>query len=1616
MRMAVVVLGILAVWLWAMTAQGADTGAISASALAEIHGLEQEKAARNPAQRRLDSNLIYAHRKLLTGTASRAAPRLQPDVKFRPDGTVVVDITATVSEELKAFIKQSGGEVINSFPQYQTIRAAVPLGAMEAIGGREDVQFVARASEARHNASSVDAEGDVCHEANLARLTFGADGTGVKVGVISDDDLSNTVAVAMGNLPTNVVTLPGQAGTPVHSEGTAMLELIYRLAPGAQLYFATDAPSPAQGASNLLALAAAGCKVIVDDVIYVDESPFQEGQPMAQAVQTVSDQGVLYFSSAGNYGNKDSGLSGTWEGDFADGGAVGAPITGTGKPGGGFESGRLHNFGGGTNYNMIVAIPNQGGVALWWSDPIVGSTNDYDLFVLDGSGGSVVGASNTQQTGTQFPGEGVGAALNAGNRVVIVKYSGDSRFLHLAGGNSFQLGFSTSGNIRGHSCSSAANAFCVAATPAYTANPSGGPTGPYPNPFTGGTANLVEFFSSDGPRRQFYNPDGTPITPGNFLSTGGRLLGKPDFTAADGVSTSLPMGGGLNPFFGTSCAAPHAAAIAALLLSYNPSLTPSQVRMALTNTALALTGIDTARTAGAGIIMAYSALASVSTNSWTNAASGKWEGAANWSLGKAPDQFHTIIISNAASKTVTVDATTSGSFATTLTNLNLTVSAPSGTTNTLFLNNAGTAKPLSIVAGGGSAPPGGTLSLEGRAVLALNHSRLQISNNLYVGNAGGNCALSLTNGGTAYAGNAASFGIVSAANNSGLVRDPGSVLTCAGDLRVGSSGSGNALTVSNAGAVRSGGFAVVGFTASASNNTLLVTGAGSMLTCTNQLRIGETGSLNGLTVSLGATVSSSSFAVLGFAASSSNNSALVTGAGSLLSSLNDLHVGDAGPGNSLVISNGAAVYTGNAGVLGFYASSVNNSALVTGSGSVLSNATDLLVGYNGASNTLTVLAGGSVLAKNAYVGLAGTSAGNRLALAGSSLYATNGLGNGVLEIRSGALTVSNSTVTADKLLATNGANSVLQLNSGTLSAGGASVANNQIFAVGNGSSAASFNLVGGAAPNFYSASYSFANGLEVRSNSFLTGCGTISGTVTIDQGGTVQADCGDTLNFFGAVTNHGTITALNGTFINFYGPVVNSGVLNGSNGNVQFFSTVQNSGSLQTNNMAARPALVTLYNFTGGADGALPRAGLVQASDGNFYGTTRYGGTNNYGTVFRITSAGAFTNIHRFSGSDGASPVYVVPVQGTDGFLYGTANSGGQNGLGTVFKMNTTGSLAWWYSFSGTDGVGPYAGLVQASDGNFYGTTYQGGSSYSPGSGTPGSGTVFKITPAGAFTSLHSLDYLFEGNEPLAALVQGSDGNFYGSCYIGGSGNVSGTLFRITSAGTLTQLSANAGNPVGALIQGSDGFFYGTASASYPAYSGGDGWVFRMSSAGVTTTLHSFTNFVGEGSRPAAGLVQGSDGNFYGTTPGGGISNTGTVFRVTPSGALTTLYGFTGGTDGAAPFAGLVQGIDGNFYGTTTSGGAFGFGTVFKLSVYLVPPANQLGSIASIQMIGTNVVVGLTSIAGKGYQLQYRSSLSSGNWSNVVGAASNGFGGPLVLTDHAGALVPQRFYRVAITP
>jgi len=352
-----------------------------------------------------------------------------------------------------------------------------------------------------------------------------------------------------------------------------------------------------------------------------------------------------------------------------------------------------------------------------------------------------------------------------------------------------------------------------------------------------------------------------------------------------------------------------------------------------------------------------------------------------------------------------------------------------------------------------------------------------------------------------------------------------------------------------------------------------------------------------------------------------------------------------------------------------------------------------------------------------------------------------------------------------------------------------------------------------------------------------------------------------------------------------------------------------------------------LYSFGSSLDGSEPYAGLVRGSDSNFYGTTLFGGTNGLGglgTVFRISPSGTYTTLYSFAGSpanDGSYPQAGL-VQGSDSNFYGTTIEGGTSancngGCGTVFRISPSGSYTTLYSFAGSpnDGSEPYAGLVQGSDSNFYGTTKYGGTAGT--GGTNGYGTVFRISPSGTHTTLYSFSgYPTDGSEPDAGLVQGSDSNFYGTTEYGG------TNYDVAGLG------------------------YGT--------------VFRISPSGTHTTLYSFSGYPTDGSEPYAGLVQGSDSNFYGTTIEGGTNancngGCGTVFRISPSGTHTTLYSFAGSpaNDGSEPDAGLVQGSDGSFYGTTTGGGTNGHGTVFELDVGLGPICTY-----TLSATGTNVGAG----------------------------------------------------------
>jgi uncharacterized repeat protein (TIGR03803 family) len=434
----------------------------------------------------------------------------------------------------------------------------------------------------------------------------------------------------------------------------------------------------------------------------------------------------------------------------------------------------------------------------------------------------------------------------------------------------------------------------------------------------------------------------------------------------------------------------------------------------------------------------------------------------------------------------------------------------------------------------------------------------------------------------------------------------------------------------------------------------------------------------------------------------------------------------------------------------------------------------------------------------------------------------------------------------------------------------------------------------------------------------------------------------------------------------------------------------------------------TLHSFDL-TDGAYVVAGLVQATNGDLYGTTGSGGTNGSGTVFKITPNGTLTTLYSFCSqsncTDGAGPNQLI--QATNGDFYGTASSGGANGSGTIFKITPSGTLTTLYSFcsqSGClDGSGPYAGLVQATNGDLYGTTADGGAN--PFGGGLG-GTVFKITPSGTLTTLYSFCSQIgcaDGQAPLTVLVQAPNGDFYGTTEHGGfscagpPGIGCGTIFKITPGGTLTTLFAfplcsqsgcTDGLYPSALVRATNGNFYGTTSnGGSPTDSAGT--VFKITPGGTLTTLYTFcsqTNCT-DGATPLAGLVQATDGDFYGTTSGGGANpdnplGGGTIFKITPSGTLTTLYSFcsqSGCADGDGPEAGLVQATNGDFYGTATGGGLSsacygGCGTVFSLSVGLGPfveTQTASGEVGAVVKILGNDLTGATSVSFNGTEAAF---------------------------------------------
>lgn len=554
-RVRAVCAGALA--LLAAEVASAQSPGVEPEALRQIEILQRDKALRTPAQRKLDSRLIVAVKRQRRDPMLARMPGLLQALETRSDGAAQIDVRGHITPDLEQGIRALGGTVEASYPGASVLRAWLPVRALEPLAERPDVRWLRPAERLHTHAVS---EGDRAHLTDFARDLLRTDGSGVKICVLSDGVAQLADLQARGELPA-VDVLPFQEG--VGSEGTAMLEIIHDLAPGAALGFATAGPLQEAFAANIVGLRDLGCDVIVDDGSFIEEPAFQDGivaTRISEVVRTPRPTGpVVYISAAGNDGGLARGTASVWEGDFR--GVVRTV---------GVDPMLTNDFGDGVTENVLVR--DSLALVLSWSDPLLASRNDYDLFLLDATGRNVLDFSNGFQTGTQDPSETINSFLrdDTGRRLVIARFAGEDRFLRLHAFFGGALSRGTRGAIYGHAASE--DVISVAAAAAGT-----DPAVPFPL-----SAGVVEPLSADGPRRIFFSPGGAPLTPGNFLSTGGRSIQKPDLVGADGVTTSTA---GFERFFGTSAAAAHVAAIAGLVLSASdaapsPSLVPVRFRAA----------------------------------------------------------------------------------------------------------------------------------------------------------------------------------------------------------------------------------------------------------------------------------------------------------------------------------------------------------------------------------------------------------------------------------------------------------------------------------------------------------------------------------------------------------------------------------------------------------------------------------------------------------------------------------------------------------------------------------------------------------------------------------------------------------------------------------------------------------------------------------------------------------------------------------------------------------------------------------------------------------------------------------------------------------------------------
>jgi uncharacterized repeat protein (TIGR03803 family) len=434
-----------------------------------------------------------------------------------------------------------------------------------------------------------------------------------------------------------------------------------------------------------------------------------------------------------------------------------------------------------------------------------------------------------------------------------------------------------------------------------------------------------------------------------------------------------------------------------------------------------------------------------------------------------------------------------------------------------------------------------------------------------------------------------------------------------------------------------------------------------------------------------------------------------------------------------------------------------------------------------------------------------------------------------------------------------------------------------------------------------------------------------------------------------------------------------------------------------------------LYNFgTNRGDPIEPYypSIVAQGRDGNLYTTAR-GGANFYGAVFKITPAGKLTVLYSFDNTHGADPFSGLTLA-ADGNFYGTTHDGGSAPYyGTVFKITPSGSLKVLHNFAGSDGAYPYAPPIQGTDGNFYGTTSAGGQGY---------GIVYKMTPSGNLTTLYQFPRdCSQGCGPIGPLVQATNGNFYGTA--GGGTYGYGVVFRVTRTGVLSVLynfdQGSTQDPNGPLVQGSNGSFYGTSNGG-GSYAGS---IWNITPNGAFTVLHALAGNGNEGFGPVAGLVQATDGEFYGTTFGGGTTTNGVIFRISSKGSFSVLHNFDG-TGGGGPISTLGQHTSGVLYADTELGGTStqcsggGCGVFYSLKMGLGPFVSSMfnsGKVGrAVEILGQGFK-GTTGVSFNGTAARF--SLKSNTYltATVPNGATTGF---VTVKTPGGTLKSNKQFRV----